>query len=155
MARPVRFRVHYSDGATQREYVPRTLPELRTELARIHKAIEESIRMLSTMSRVRHIVIKTALLQLTNARQPLPDGASAEELAGEIARLSMLMEDTLFILNKLKHCRIHHMEEARFKLLYGQTPKKRELPTTYGKGGATAKKDSYGENSNEREWAEA
>lgn len=154
MVRPIRFRVYYDDGVTQREYVPRTLPELRSELSRIHQAIYEATRMLSTMGRVKHVVIKTALLQLRNARRTVPDDAPAEELAGEIARLSVLMEDTLFILNKLKHCRVHHMEEARFKLLYGQTPKKRELPTTYGKGGKVEKED-YGKSNAEGEWAKA
>jgi len=46
--------------------------------------------------------------------------------------LSFIMEDTVSLLNRLRHCRVGNIEKARFILTYGQTPKKRELTARYG-----------------------
>jgi len=124
--------VHYGDGTVAIEYVPRTPPELRAELSRVQRNIRETIRILSTLKRIRHHVIKSVRFQLDQALHKLPDDAADEDVAAEIARLSYLMEDTLNMLNRLTQCRIANIEKARFKLTYGQTPKKREPPEKYG-----------------------
>lgn len=125
--------VRYNDGTTDIDYVARTPSELRDELQRVQEAILEAARILSRLHRTRHIVIKTARFQLEHALRNLPNDSTDEDIAAELARLSYLMEDTLNILNKLTHCRISYLKQARFKLTYGQTPKRREPPARYGK----------------------
>lgn len=109
------------------EYISKTPDELWVEYERILQAIKDALRALSRIRFVRNIVIATAQLQLQSAVRPLPEDISDEELAKEIARLSKLMEDTIKILSRLSNSRTQWLEEARFILTYGQTPKKKEM----------------------------
>ena len=130
---PRRIPVIYSDGVVRVEYVARAPSELSVEFRRVQRHILETIRILSTMKRIRHHIIKSARFQLSQAIREFEPGTCTEDaIAAEIARLSYLMEDTLNILNRLSCCRVANLEAARFKLTYGQTPKKRDPPETYG-----------------------
>ena len=133
MARRTRkIPVTYDDGRNVVEYVPRTPTELRREMTRVHEAVQTAVHVMSPLKRKRHAVIKAALFQLRHLLRKLPEEMTDEERATELARISYAMEDTLGILNKLVHCRVSHLETARFILTYGQTPKKREAPASYG-----------------------
>jgi len=129
---PKKVDIIYNDGKNRIEYVARPPSELRRELERVQTRILRAIRILSTMKRIRHIVLRSASFQLRHCLRELSKDASHEEVAEEIARLSFLMEDTLGILGRLSHCRIANLEEARFELRYGQTHKKRDPPAQYG-----------------------
>lgn len=129
---PKKVAIVYNDGQNRVEYVAKPPSGLRPELERVQFNILQAIRMLNTMRRIRHIVLRTASFQLSHSIRELPKDAGDQEVADEIARLSFLMEDTLLILRRLTHCRIANLEETRFKLQYGQTPKKRDPPARYG-----------------------
>lgn len=127
--------IKYDDGSVYRNYVGKTSSELRPEIERILESIRIVLRILTRLRRTRHPVIITSRFQLLNGIRELSlDDMTDEEIANEIARLSYLMEDTLSQLNKLEHSRTHHLEEARFRLTYGQTPQKREAAGSYGSG---------------------
>jgi len=125
-AGPKKIPIRYVDGNEHVEYVPRTSKELKTELERIQLAIRRALRVLSKLRRKRHIVLVTVRFQLRNCLKEIVNDASDEAVADEIARLSYVMEDTVMLLEHLKHSRIPCLEEARFLLTYGQTPKQRE-----------------------------
>lgn len=129
-----KIRVHYQDI----EYVPRARADLRPELGRVQSELKLAIRILFRARRYRHVAVSTARFQLENCLREIPEGASDQWLADEIGRLSYVMEDTLGILNRLKHSRVHYLEEARFKLTYGQTPKKRDPPGSAGQKGRSS-----------------
>ena len=110
------------------EYVPRYSSELVRELARVYTAVLQANRVLATLSRVRHIAIQSVHFQMANAlRAPLSE---FDELTAsdEIARLSFIMEDAVGILSTLTNSRTANLQQLRFVLTYGQTPKKRDQP---------------------------
>lgn len=114
------------------EYLPRTAIEVWPEFRRVRAAINDVLRILSLLKRIKNGTLVSARFTLLNCYRDLPDDSPLELVASEIGRLSYVMADALTILSDLKHCRIHHLEEARFKLTYGQTPKKRD--PGYGSG---------------------
>lgn len=124
---PDKVPVVYDDGVTNVEYVGKQKNELRPELERIVYEIKQVLRILQRLRRHRHIIIISARFQLVEALRDLPEELETEEdVANEIARLSFTMEDTLKLLGRLSNSRIPVLEAARFKLTYGQTPKRRE-----------------------------
>ncbi len=139
---PKKFEVNYRNGDSTVEYVARTAVELRVELRRVQRHIQEAVRALATLKRVRHCVIMSASFQLKHAIHKLPDDVSDEAIAQEIARLSFLMEDTLVLLNRLTNCRVSNLEAVRFLLTYGQTPKKRDTLVHYGSRSKNAVRDN-------------
>jgi len=135
MARPrakaKTVRVRYTDSAgVSTEYVSRRPIDLPGEYLRVQRAVLDAVRMINTrgLKRLRHVVLDISRFQLSNSLRNIPADSSSEEFAGEIARLSYLMHEVLLQLARLRHSRIDHLQELRFKLTYGQTPKKRELP---------------------------
>ncbi len=123
---PSKYRVRYSDGALTINYVDRTAPELRAELDRVQRAVLSGVRILAGILRLRHALIISAYVQLKQCLREIPADAPPEDMAAEIARLSYVMGTLVESLGKLSNSRINNLQEARFTLTYGQTPKKRE-----------------------------
>ncbi len=146
---PKKVRVYFEGDRGLIEYVPRAPSDLRPELERVQADIRLTLRILHRARRYRHVAVSTARFQLENCLRDTPAGASDEWLADEIARLSYVMEDTLGILNRLKHSRMHYLEEARFRLTYGQTPKKRDPPGAAKRKGTSGSFDPEGEGAGE------
>jgi len=117
----------YETPTDRVEYVGKEPDELWPELRRIHTVIRSCIRMLSRIRFVRHIVLVSARFQLMNSLRTMSDTASDDELAQEIARLNFLLGDTVKILDQLSNSRTPLLEELRFTLTYGQTPRRREV----------------------------
>lgn len=128
MGRP-KIEITYRDGDTVIHYVPRPNALLWPELTRVRKAINDALRILYHVKRVRHIVIASTRFQLSNAARDITEEDEPQVIADEIARLSYVMDTALRTLEELKHCRVKFLEEVRFTLKYGQTPKKRENST--------------------------
>lgn len=128
---PKKIPIVYQSGTQTIEYVGKTSSELRPEYARVRDAIHRALRVLSRLRRLRQIVLVSARFQLNEALRELPEDASDEQVADEIARLSFVMQDTFDVLAKLEHSRTPFIQEARFILTYGQTPRKREPSGTY------------------------
>ncbi len=126
-----KFPVQYNEPGVSINYVSRATPEVWPELRRVRAAINDVIRILTTLKRIRNGVLVSTRFILLNCHRDLPDDTPLEIVAAEIGRLSYIMADALETLNTLKYCRIHHLEEARFKLTYGQTPKKRDPTGDY------------------------
>jgi hypothetical protein len=114
------------------DYVDRTEPELRQELARVQQAVSDGARMLTPILRIRNPVIVSAYTQLRYVLQSLPPDAPPEQMADEIARLSYVMEQTVELLDTLSNSRVNNLQEARFTLTYGRAPKKRD-PSVFKK----------------------
>jgi hypothetical protein len=121
----IRHPIIYDKAAEPIEYVGKYTHELKPEIARLLETIQEAKALLDRLSRFRHIAITTAKFQLANTSSD-PDLA-IEALPKEIARLNYLMEDSLGLLNILCDSKLHWLEQARFKLTFGQTPRKREM----------------------------
>lgn len=127
---PHKYRVCYSDTQTTINYVDRTATELRSELERVQAAVLSGVRILAGILRLRNALIIGAYVQLKHCLREIPATAAPEEVAMEIARLSHIMGVLVESLNKLSNSRINNLQEARFILTYGQTPKKREPMTS-------------------------
>lgn len=123
---PTKHAVRYANNVVAINYVDRTAAELRPELARVQKAVLSGVRILAGILRLRNALIIEAYVQLKQTVRELPPEASNAEVAAEIARLSYVMGTLVESLGKLKNSRINNLQEARFTLTYGQTPKKRE-----------------------------
>lgn len=119
-------------GGQTIEFVERAPSELAPELARVADHGVRAAKVLSRLKRLRNVHIVRARFELGHCQQEVPDLASHEWLAGEIARLSYVYKQVLDELNKLCHARTRWLEEARFLLTYGQTPQKREPAGNYG-----------------------
>lgn len=122
-----KVKVRYTDDRTAIDYVDRLPSELRPELDRIQRAVLDTVRILSQLLRLRNAIVISAYVQLKHLVRELPEGTPAEDLAAEIARLSYVMSTIVASLDTLTHSRIKNLQEARFALTYGQTPKKRDL----------------------------
>ena len=131
---PRKVPIRYQTADQRVDYVPRRPAELPVELDRVRTGILRALRVLNRMKRIRHSAIVGARFQLEQALCDVPAGASEEWMADEIGRLSFVMADSLKLLSQLCHSRTHWLEEARFILTYGQTPKKREPAGSYGLG---------------------
>lgn len=119
----------YKNGATKVVYVSRAPDELLTEAKRMYGCIQVALRQLKSLKRTRHAALKGAVWQLTQVEEPSA-GESIASLVDYIAVVSYLMEDSLAMLASLKNSKIDELEEARFNLTYGQTPKKRDRDDT-------------------------
>ncbi len=112
-------------------YVARAASELMAEYERIKMHILRSIRVISTMKRVRHTSIISVRFELNNVLRSPDQLTSPTLLAAEIARMSFVMENCVNELNVLVHSRTDNLQELRFLLTYGQTPKMRDV-TSFG-----------------------
>jgi hypothetical protein len=110
------------------EYVGRHKNELMPELNRVQSEIRQVLRLLNYLKRKRNHVLAMARFQLMESLRTVPDDSTPDFIADEIARLSYVMSNTLDIINQLRNSRTPMLEEIRFKLTYGQTPRKREIP---------------------------
>lgn len=121
--------VIYQDGVTRIDYVSRKVTEVAGEYERVKAAVLEANRIINRyqMRRVRHVVLDVCRFQLANALVDVPPDSTPEAFAQEIARLSYLMQEALNGLNRLCNSRVWFLEELRFKLTYGQSPKKRDF----------------------------
>jgi hypothetical protein len=122
----------YDDGVKHIEYVSKAKKELLPELLRIRSEILQALRLLNYLRRKRHSVLISVRFQLQESLRDIPEDAEPAELAEEIARLSFIMDNALNQLNILSHSRTPLIEQIRFKLTYGQTPKKRDPAGSYG-----------------------
>lgn len=129
---PQKVPVEYLDGSERVEYVGRLAKDLRPELERIQSEVLQSIRLINYLKRKRNSILVSVRVQLTECIREIPDDATSEWMADEIARLSYVMGNSLSDLNTLVNSRIPILEQIRFKLTYGQTPKKRDPATTCG-----------------------
>lgn len=119
--------VVYDDGIRHVDYVGRAHSEVNAEIKRVVHHLGLALRRLRTMRRVQHPAVRAAIFILQNAK---PDVTSTS--AKELARLSFLMGDALETLAAIKHSNADYLKYARFNLLYGQTPKKRDRDTILG-----------------------
>lgn len=147
-----KFPVCYISSAGEIQYVGRTRAELPRELERVRNSIHAALRILFRLRRVRHKVIVTATFQLRNCLREIPESDDPYWVASEIARLSYIMEDTRKIIDRLKNSRTHWLEQVRFTLTYGQTPKQRDPAGSYGGGthGRGKKEVNGSDNTEER-----
>jgi len=142
-----RFEVSYLYKGETVEFVPRLASEVLPELYRIYEAVLNASRTLATMRRVRHWAVQSARFQLANAiRAPL-SSFTPETGAAEIARLSCVLQDTLEILSTLCNSRTTNLEQTRFILTYGQTPRKREQVMKKGAQSYVEEEDDSGDES--------
>jgi len=125
--------ISYHNGDVVVHYVARAPSEVRKEYARVLEAVNTALRGLKRLKRIRHDVIVSARFQLANSVHPVPVDATPEHLADEVGRLSYVMEDTHALLGRLKNSRLPLLEEIRFTLTYGQTPKRKDGPGVYGR----------------------
>lgn len=114
------------------DFVDRTPSDLPIELARVRSHGLLAAKVLSRLKRLRNAEIIRARFELEHCQRPEPEDVPAEWYAQEIARLSYVYQQVLQVLNRLCHARTRWLEETRFLLTYGQTPKKREPAGTYG-----------------------
>jgi hypothetical protein len=135
---PKKFPIRWTnaDGSTI-EYVDRAESELRAELERVRDHGFRAAKVLSRIRTGRHVVIVAARFELEHCQRVVPDDASSAWLSAEIARLSYVYQQTLELLNRLSNSRIHWLEETRFLLTYGQTPKKREAAGNFTSRGSS------------------
>lgn len=144
MAKKVLVRYVGEQGAV--DYVSRTPAELDVELARVRKSRVEALRILSRVRRLRHPVISSARFQLMACAGPETNEGTVTEKATELARLSQSLEQACNTLARLSNSRVRWLEEARFTLTYGATPKCRERATGFGKKRKFNYDDNEGEN---------
>jgi hypothetical protein len=130
---PIRFRL----GDITVEYVSRAEDQVWNEYCRVRNAVLDATRILNLLKRIRHPVLVTARVQLAHVLDDVQEDAELDVVAAEIARLSYVMDDTVTVLAGLKHCRVPHLQAARFALTYGQTPKKRDPAGDYGQRDTT------------------
>jgi hypothetical protein len=116
--------VVYDDGIRRVDYVGRAHSEVNAEIRRVSHHLMLALRRLRTMRRVQHPAVRAAIFLLQNAKPKL-ESVSAKELA----RLSFLMGDALNLLSTITNSNADYLKDARFNLLYGQTPKKRDRDT--------------------------
>jgi hypothetical protein len=116
--------VVYDDGIRRVDYVGRAHCDVNTEIRRVAHHLMLALRKLRIMRRVQHPAVRAAIFLLQNIK-PNVESHSAKELA----RVSFLMGDALQTLSVLKNSNADFLKEARFNLLYGQTPKKRDRDT--------------------------
>lgn len=119
--------VVYDDGIRHVDYVGRAHSEVNAEIRRVAHHLMLALRRLRTMRRVQHPAVRAAIFILENSK-PNVESAAAKELA----RLSFLMDDALKTLSTITNSNADYLKEARFNLLYGQTPKKRDRDTILG-----------------------
>lgn len=121
--------VTYRNGEQVIEYVSRRPSDLIHEYRRIRQAILDANVIINKypVRRVRHVLLDICRFQLANSLRDIDDSATPVELAGEVARLSFLMSEALVGINRLRHSRVAFLEELRFKLTYGQSPRKRDV----------------------------
>jgi hypothetical protein len=121
--------VIYENNGVRVEYVNRKETDIPAEYQRVKEAVLAANLIVNRyrVRRVRHIILDVCRFQLANSLRELPPETPVEVLASEIARLSFLMQETLTGINRLCHSRIAFLEELRFKLTYGQSPKKRDV----------------------------
>ena len=122
-----RPRVFYDDGKTRIEYVGRALHEIKGEILRVDGCLKLALKSLRTMRRSQHPAVRAAIFTLENI-QPKLDSQDPKELA----RISYLMGDALQTLAVMKNSNADYLKSARFHLLYGQTPKKRDREAILG-----------------------
>ena len=119
----------YRSGSSKVVYVSRAPDELFTEAKRVWGSIQVALRQLKALKRTRHSALRGAVWQLSQVEPPLKE-ANTASLVDYIATVSYLMEDSISMLATLKNSKIDELEEARFHLTYGQTPKKRDRDDT-------------------------
>lgn len=127
--KPNKLPVIYKDSKVRIVYVSRSPEELFPEAVRIYSAVQVALRHLHLLRRSPHAAIHAAEWQLANVVAP-PAWATTPLLVDYISTTSYLMEDTLNILATIKHSTIEELQQARFLLTYGQTPKKRDRDDT-------------------------
>ena len=110
-------------------YVDRREEDLLPEYIRVRTAILDAVRIINSRSlkRLKNVVLDITRFQLTNSLKPISDTATAQELVAEITRLSFIMEDAVKTLARLSNSRVDHLQDLRFRLTYGQTPRRRDL----------------------------
>lgn len=116
--------VVYDDGLRRVDYVGRAHSEVNAEIRRVAHHLSLALQRLRTMKRAQHPAVRAAIFILENTRPKL-ESHSAKELA----RVSFLMDDALKVLSVIRHSNADYLKYARFNLLYGQTPKKRDRDT--------------------------
>lgn len=126
VAKP-RPEVVYDDGTTRVNYVGRASNEVNAEIVRVVNCMLLALRGLRSMRRSPHPAVRAAIFTLENIK---PDVASTS--SKELARISFLMEDTLKTLSVMKNSNADYLKLARFHLLFGQTPKKRDREAILG-----------------------
>lgn len=132
MARKVPVRFH--DGCSVIEYVSRTPKELQTEIERVRRSRLEALRVLRRVKRIRHPAVLSARFQLIVCDTPQSaDDMSPKQKAEELARMSRALELARDTLGRLSNSRVRWLEEARFVLAYGSTPRCRDRPASFGK----------------------
>lgn len=129
-------RVIYDDGVNHVEYVSRPESEINTEILRAVAAIRLAKRHLLQHVRSPNPIVRATLFIIDNIN---PDTSSHDPK--ELARISFLMDDALSTLNKMRHTGADHIRLARFQLLYGQTPKRRDRAAILTGGGRKDRDD--------------
>ena len=124
-------RIIYASRFGPVEYVSRMPDELPKELDRLLRASTHSILLLNRLKRYKHgvLIAATGILKACVAcvDQRMPANPHENDYLYHIARTNQTMQRALDVLSQLKHCKVDALEEVRFKLLYGQTPRKREM----------------------------
>jgi hypothetical protein len=119
--------VVYDDGIRRVDYVGKLPHEVQGEIQRVCRHIDMTLRLLKPMSRTQHPAVRAAIFVLQNIE---PDRSSHQHK--ELARISYLMETALNMLSKMTNSKADYLQSARFNLLYGQTPKRRDRDTIIG-----------------------
>ena len=119
--------VVYDDGIRRVDYVGRMPTEINAEIRRVAHHLGLALRRLKTMERAQHPAVRAAIFILQNTK---PRVTSSD--ARELARVSFMMEQALNTLSVIKHSNADYIKEARFNLLFGQTPKKRDRDAILG-----------------------
>ncbi len=118
----------YTRGTETIRYIDLPSDQLATEVKRLSAVMTEVLGLLWRVKRVKHPLVEYVRFQATVASASVPADLStltAEQYVSEIGRLNAVLNDSLQVLSKMK-TPYAEVQEAVFRLQYGQTSRKRE-----------------------------
>ena len=107
-------------------FVDRTATELRAEVLRVRAAVSKAELQLSRGPWRKHRVLRAVMWQLQNVPQP-DVSKPPDELAQQLAALSIVLWDTQEMLSWLRNCKLHWLERVRTTVAYGSAFVKKDL----------------------------
>ncbi len=118
----------YTRGVETIRYIDLPSDQLTTEVTRLTGVMTEVWGLLWRVKRVRHPLVEYVRFQTSVAPSSVPADLSLltpEQCVSEIGRLNAVLNDSLQVLRKMK-TPYAEVQEAVFRLQYGQTSRKRE-----------------------------
>lgn len=117
----------YKRGDVVIRYVDMPSDQLVVEVARLAGVMQDVWALLHRVKHVKHPLVEYVRFQTSVAAKSIGDIStlSSEQYVSEIGRLNAILNDSLATLSRMKTPYLA-IQEAIFKLQYGQTSRKRE-----------------------------